>query len=953
MINHVAETTSTEAAGNAEEKARMLLELIGELLSTAPEHAGPCIEVRLDSHLEKDLGLDSLGRTELFGRVESRFSVSLPEKALVSETPRDLLEAVLKARGVESMALPERVEMPEETTVEPVRSGTLPEALEWHVQAHPERTHIFLYEEGDDPQLLTYRELWQSARRVAAVLVRYGVKPGDRVALMLPSDHSYFFSFFGTLLAGAVPVPIYPPTRPSQLEEHLLRHARILQNAGTRVLITVPRARTVARLLKTQSRVLQYLLTPEELTAGGEELEPVSRSPGDLAFLQYTSGSTGDPKGVMLTHADLLANIRAMGSAVGVSPSDVFISWLPLYHDMGLIGAWLGSLYYGIPLVVMSPLHFLARPSRWLWAIHRHRGTLSAAPNFAYELCRSKIPEEQLEGLDLSSWRWAFNGAEPVSADTLERFAGRFAAYGFDRKALAPVFGLAEAAVGLAFPPSGRGPKVDCIRRDRFTRGGRAEQVPPTHSGALRMVACGRPLPGYRVQVVDADNKPLPERREGMLQFQGPSATAGYFGNPEATKALHRGDWLDTGDLAYLADGDIYVTGRIKELIIRGGRNIFPYEVEQAVGELPGIRKGCVAVFAATDARSGTERVVVLAETRERGTDERERLRAAVRECSTDLLATPPDDVVIASPHTVLKTSSGKIRRASMRSLYEEGHLHRKERALWWQVVRVVGSGLWGGLRSLYHRSAELLFGGYCWVMFCALVPPVWLAVALLPRLSWRWAAIRAGIRILRGLIAVPLRVKGRENLPSPAQPFILVVNHVSYLDALVVIDAVPRDFIFIAKRELRGHFFSRLFLSRLDTLFVERFDLRKSASERQHFLPQIRAGRSLAFFPEGTFRSETGLLPFRMGAFMTAAEAGVPVVPVTLRGTRAILRGRSWLPHRHGLNVLIGKVLQPEGTDWGAAVTLRDGARSVILEHCCEPDLARVGPGIEQKTDA
>jgi len=366
------------------------------------------------------------------------------------------------------------------------------------------------------------------------------------------------------------------------------------------------------------------------------------------------------------------------------------------------------------------------------------------------------------------------------------------------------------------------------------------------------------------------------------------------------------------------------------------------------VGELPGIRKGCVAVFAATDARSGTERVVVVAETRERGVDQRERLRGAVRERSTDLLAAPPDDVVIAPPHTVLKTSSGKIRRASMRSLYEEGHLHRKERAVWWQVVRVVGSGLWGGLRRLHHRSTELLFAGYSWVVFCVLVPPVWLSVALLPRLSWRWAAIRGGIRALRGLTAVPLRVEGRENLPSPAQPFVLVVNHVSFLDALAIIDAVPRDFIYIAKRELRDQFFSHLFLRRLDTLFVERFDLRKSAAERQHFLPRIRTGRSLVFFPEGTFRGEVGLLPFRMGAFMTAAEAGVPVVPVTLSGTRAILRGGSWLPHRHAVRVVIGKPIEPDGTDWSAAVRLRDAARSVILEHCGEPDLAQARLGIE-----
>jgi len=950
LSNPSAEEHSAADTGNAAEKARQLLELVTELLSEAQSGRAP--EVRLESHLEKELGLDSLGRTELFGRVERHFGVSLPEQALLSETPGELLQAVLAARGGAPGDLSRQVEMPEgeaaESKAEPAAAGTLAEALQWHVQTHPERTHIFLYEGEDEPKPISYQALWQGARRAAAGLVRHGVKPGDRVALMLPTGQGYFYGFFGTLLAGGVPVPIYPPTRPSQLEEHLLRHARILQNAGTRVLITVPEARAVARLLKTQTQVLEHILTPDDLDGEGAELEPVSRQPGDLAFLQYTSGSTGDPKGVRLTHADLLANIRAMGRAVQVSPSDVFISWLPLYHDMGLIGAWLGSLYFGMPLVVMSPLSFLSRPSRWLWAIHRHKGTLSASPNFGYELCRSKIPAEQLEGLDLSSWRWAFNGAEPVSPETLERFADHFAPHGFRGNALAPVYGLAEAAVGLAFPPPGRGPLVDSIRRDPFTREGRAQQVPPDHPDALHMVACGRALPGYQVRIVDGQDRPLPERREGTLQFQGPSATAGYFENPEATRSLYHGEWLDTGDLAYLADGEIYVTGRIKELIIRGGRNIFPYEVEQAVGELPGIRKGCVAVFAATDERAGTERVVVVAETRERDEAEQERLRALVHEHSTDLLGGPPDEVVIAPPHTVLKTSSGKIRRSSLRSLYEQGHLQRKARAVWWQVLRVLGSGLRQKVTRLRRRSAELLFAGWAWAVFCLLVPPVWLSTVLLPRLAWRWGAIRAAIRTLRGLTGVALEVEGREHLPPPGQPCVLVANHQSYLDSLAVIEAIPRNFVYIAKRELVEQFFSHLFLQRLDTLFVERFDLRKSAAERDQFTPPLRAGRSLAFFPEGTFRGDAGLLPFRMGAFVTAVEAGVPVLPVSLRGTRAILGGDSWMPHRHGVRLVIGPPLQPDGSDWSAAARLQDRARSFILEHCGEQDLAGSGPGSE-----
>jgi acyl-CoA synthetase (AMP-forming)/AMP-acid ligase II len=391
-----------------------------------------------------------------------------------------------------------------------------------------------------------------------------------------------------------------------------------------------------------------------------------------------------------------------------------------------------------MPLVVMSPLRFLARPSRWLWAIHRHRGTLSASPNFGYELCLSKVPEEELSGLDLSSWRFAFNGAEPVSATTLQGFAQRFAPYGLSDRALAPVYGLAEAAVGLAFPPPQRGPLIDRVSRERFMLSGEAVLATKSDSDPLTIVSCGRPLPGYRVQVVNGANRPLPERREGRLEFRGPSATRGYFDNPEATARLFRDGWLDTGDRAYIADGEIYITGRIKEMIIRGGRNIYPYELEQMVGELAGIRKGCVAVFPSTDPAGGSERLVIVAETREQDPERREALAQAIRERTIDLLGMPPDDLLVAPPHTVLKTSSGKLRRGTMRTLYEQGRLGRRQRPLPLQVLSLLLSGMAHRLRRMRQGAARYLFAAYAWILFYMLVPLVWLSVVLLPRLSWR-----------------------------------------------------------------------------------------------------------------------------------------------------------------------------------------------------------------------
>jgi len=900
--------------------------------------------IGLDSRFEADLGLDSLARVELLRRIEAALEVDLPEEALVAETLEDLLRLAPRVGAAPPQEAAEAPALPPTTGGEPVDASTLIEAFRWHCGAHRERVHLLLYGEGEDAEPITYGELWDAAASVAAGLRAHGLAVGETVAVMLPTGLDYFTGFFGILLAGGVPVPIYPPTRPSQLEEHLRRHARILDNAGTAYLVTVAAAKGVAALLQAEVPALRKVLIPADLTGHDPLAVPEARA-DDLAFLQYTSGSTGDPKGVMLSHRQLLANIRAMGRAAEVRPDDVFVSWLPLYHDMGLIGAWLGSLYYGLPLVVMSPLSFLARPARWLRAIHRHRGTLSAAPNFAYELCLSKVADTQLAGLDLSSWRRAFNGAEPVSPVTLERFAARFSAYGLRPEALAPVYGLAEAAVGLAFPPAGRGPIVERVRREAFRRDGRAEPAPPGDANALRFVACGRPLPGYAVRVVDAGGRALPDRQEGRLQFVGPSATDGYFRNPGATQRLFQDGWLDTGDRAYLADGEIFVTGRVKDLVIRGGRNFYPYDLEEAVGTIKGIRKGCVVVFGTRDPSTGSERVVVVAETRERDADRLAGLRRAVRERSLEVLGLPPDDVVLVRPHAVLKTSSGKLRRGAVRELYEAGTLGVGAKALWRQLASVIWRGLSLRSRRLLGALRAELFSGYAWTVFGLLALVTWVGVLVLPRSAWRWAVVRGAIRTARVITGTGLSVDGAGKVPAQDRPLILVANHASFLDALALIEAVPRPLCFVAKRELGERFYLRWPLLRLGTLFVERFDVQRSAREAVQLAEAVGAGRSLAFFPEGTFRDAPGLLPFRMGAFQTAAETGVPILPVALRGTRQILGGNSLKLRRGTVRVLVTDPLSAEGPDWRAAVALRDKAREWILRHCGEPDLLQEQP--------
>jgi len=904
---------------------------------------GRAIQVALDSSLERDLGLDSLARVELVLRVERAFNVSLPERALyTAETPRDLLRLVHGSLGVKRVG-PEK-DIRSLVQAEPgalaCAAETLLGALDWHAVRHPERLQVHLYAETGEEEL-SYAAIRRGAAACASRLAGHGLQPGQTVAIMLPTGRNYLFSFFGIMMAGGIPVPLYPPARPAQIEDHLRRHVGILGNCRAAMLITVPEAKTVALLLRSQVASLQQVLMPDDLAGGDAGFTPLPANPGDIAFLQYTSGSTGNPKGVVLTHANLVANIRGMGEAVQASTNDVFVSWLPLYHDMGLIGAWFAALYLGFPTVLMSPLAFLSHPSRWLWAIHRHRGTLSGGPNFSYELCLKRLEDQELEGLDLSCWRYAFNGAEPVSPDTLAAFEKRFARYGLSANALEPVYGLAEASVGLAFPAPGTHYRIDRIDRAAFQNRGEARPAAAGESNALELPCCGRVIPAHHLRVVDSAGVELADRQEGRLQFKGPSATSGYYRNPEQTAKLFAGAWLDTGDLAYLADGELYLSGRAKDIIIRGGRNLYPYELEQAVGALPGIRKGCVAVFGSPDPRTGTERVIVLAETRETAADALEALRRSINERALDLVGLPADDIVLAPPHTVLKTSSGKIRRAASREYYERGGSSARPAAVWLQLARLAWASLLPELRRQLRALSGLAYSAWVWVSFLMLAVPTLAATALArnPARGWRLARVAANV-FLR-LCRLPLVVQGQEHIPASG-PFVMAVNHGSYLDGLILLAALrERSYRFAAKRELSESLLPRLFLQSIGADFVERADIKQSVEDASRLAESVRAGHAPIFFAEGTFTRTAGLLPFRMGAFVIAAQTGVPLVPVTIRGARSVLRDGSWFARRGAIVVTIAAPLAPQGSDWNAAVALRDAARAEILRRCGEPDLA------------
>ena len=926
-----------------------LIRQVGEGLRMRPELLR---KLHLDSSFDKDLGLDSLSRMEMLARVEEHFGVALSEEVYARiETPRDLWREIQNANPHQQLK-PELFDSllnkQNESDAIAYDAQTLVDVLEWHVKTHPERTHITLYSDQDDGQKITFQDLKSAADTMAAGLQKYGLKPRQVVAIMLPTGRDYFISFFAILIAGGIPVPLYPPARRAQIEDHLQRHQRILDNCQAVMLITVDEDKPVAEVLTSQLKHLQRVVTPKQLTATEGSLLRPKLSGQDIAFLQYTSGSTGTPKGVVLTHHNLLSNVHAMGERIGAKPSDVYVSWLPLYHDMGLIGAWFGSLYFSMHLVVMSPLSFLARPSRWLKALHRYRGTLTGAPNFAFELCLQRIKGNMLNELDLSSVRCMFNGAEPIGPATMLRFNQMFKPCGLVETAMQPVYGLAECSVGLTFPNITRPPLIDQINRSTFMNTGLA--VPVTDlNDSLQSPGCGVPLTGHEMRVVDASGRELPERRQGRLEFRGPSATSGYFRNPEQSRKLFHGDWLDSGDLAYVADGELYITGRIKDVIIHAGRNIYPHELEHAAGELDGIRNGCVAVFGSQDRISGTERLIVLAESKIQDSEAREQLISQINGIAIALIGSPADEVVLAAPHTVLKTSSGKIRRASCREVYEQGLIGPStSQNIKLYFARLSLSAGLPKIKRGFDRIMTRLYGVYAWSIFLLSAIIVWPLVVICPR-AWSWTIMRFTFRLLTWACNTKITVQGLENLSPKQGPFIVVCNHSSYLDSMMLILAIPMECSFVAKAELSKQFIAGTLLRKIRTEFVERFDTQQSISDAKKVTAATAGGNSLLFFPEGTFTRMPGLLPFRMGAFTTAVTNARPVLPVTIRGTRSILRAHTWLPRKGAVTISIGEVIVPDpiepGADrneiWNAALKLHDAAREQILKHNGEPDLA------------
>jgi acyl-CoA synthetase (AMP-forming)/AMP-acid ligase II len=545
----------------------------------------------------------------------------------------------------------------------PLEVGTVAEALA-HAASHS--SAVTLVDGAENETAVGWDEVYSRARRCAQALCELGIEPGHSVAIILPTELDFLDAFFGSILAGAVPVPLYPPMRLSRLDEYIKTTVSMLEAAQARVLLTDRRMKLLLGNVVGRARPPLGCRLVSRLMKNRTESER-SVAPGSLGLIQFSSGTTVDPKPVALTHRALIAQCAALKSLLRQEPGtrELGVSWLPLYHDMGLIGCLLEAAYFPGPLVLLPPEAFLGRPALWLKLLSKHRGTISPAPSFAFGLCVKRIRDEELKGIDLSHWTYALNGAETVSPEVMERFIERFAPWGFRAASMMPVYGLSEAGLAVTFSPRGglRRIAVDMavLARERQVAAGKSQ-----------LVSVGIPVPGAEVEVRDDNGAQVDEGRVGTLWVKAPFLMKEYFRRPLETKqALHKG-WLNTGDLGFLSEGAFYICGRDKDVVIIRGVNHAPQEFEGCLDAAPGVRPGCAVAFGFIPEDTGEESLLLLVETTPAAADDlSERIRALVLAQTS----VKPHTVRLLPPGTLPRTSSGKLRRAEALRRYLDGSL--------------------------------------------------------------------------------------------------------------------------------------------------------------------------------------------------------------------------------------------------------------------------------------
>jgi len=549
--------------------------------------------------------------------------------------------------------------------------STVAEAVTFAASDWPDHGYTFQNLSGEETTR-TFPAIERDSAARASALQRLGLKKGDRVALVIIEPEDFVLTFFAAIRLGVIAVPLYPPPVPGDVAAYRQRTARILQAAAPAALVAPSSLVSLFTSLADEGAPVRQIVAVESVRSGTGTADFPTLSTEDVAFLQFTSGSTSDPRGVLVTHACLLANARAIAgpSGLDVDPRrDRGVTWLPLYHDMGLVGFVIASMCIGVPVVFIPTMRFLRNPAVWMETIHRHRGTISFGPNFSYALVTRQATGDRLQRWDLSCVRVLGCGGEPVNPNVIRAFTRVFRDTGLRDDVVRPAYGLAEGTLTTAVTPPCHGMKTWRVDAKRFQEEGIAESAREGRS-ALEHVSVGRVIAEHEVTIADEEGSPLPDGHEGEVIVRGPSVTPGYFDNPEASAEVFRSGVLHTGDVGYIHDGWLYITGRSKDLIIHNGRNIHPQAIEWVAEQVDGTRKGNVVAVSVPGEE--TERIVVVIETRARRDDA---LISRVKTAVQQELSLPVADVVCLRRGELPKTSSGKVQRQLTRRQYLAGAL--------------------------------------------------------------------------------------------------------------------------------------------------------------------------------------------------------------------------------------------------------------------------------------
>ncbi len=823
---------------------QQVMEIVRELLQQQGKERAAA-NLKPTSSFERDLGLASLDLVELMVRCEAKLEMELPDEiAEQADTPAGWAKAIQQGTQEKSAESVYRIVPPSGSIApEPVTAQTLVDALRWHAEHTPGKTQVHLLEAGAG-RGVTCGQILDVAETVARGLLAQGVERGAPVAILLPNGEDFLYAYFGVILAGAVPMPLFPPADVTRLCEYMERQSNLLRKAGARFLISFEQVRSLARMLRVRVPGVAGVAQVRTLREMGQRTHKRLPQPYETALLQFTSGSTGEPKAVPLTHTNLLSNIRAIGKRVGVNGHDALVSWLPLSSDLGLVGCWLFSLYYGIPLTLLSPKEFFERPETWFWAIHDSRGTLSAAPNFAYEMCARKMPMSAVEGVDLSCWRMAVNAGEAIQRETVERFTRRFSTIGLREDAMAPGYGLAEAGVALALSEPGEGARCDA---DGF-------------------YSVGKALDCAEIRIKD-----------GHVQFRAASQSSAGRGED---------GWTDTGDLGYIHDGCLTMTGRTKDVIVRKGRTMSPQQIEAAAMQAVGVRAGSAAAIGVRDAASGSERLVVIVESIAETSSDQRRVGEGVRSSVEAALGEPPDEVFVITPGTLPKTQNGKLRRGEAIAHYQQRCLGREGRsatvemaALWQQNFGALAAS--GVKRALRNATQKLRFN----------------AARAVARVGGAMIRVFGKPDWTAGFARTALSLAGRHAVMEgtlPTTGCLVVANRCGHPDPVALAACMERRVTLAGGEALNG------------VLGASESLLRSSvANTHAEMVAALRRGDVVVLFPDAPVGVAAERCRFRLPALRAAQETGAPVVPLAMDEFRLRTTARAGAAMEPGASVV------------------------------------------------